>query len=104
MEAFLPEAVKVEAFIYDETQSLQSSMGGIQPVGEKIMLFDAPAMQCTRDEETGLEKYLFRAGGEMEHIAPGDGICIYVDPTADPDYRITSITQEGHLVCRLEKI
>lgn len=103
-KTFAPDPAQIKAYIYDDIQNCQTEMHGIRQIREKIMLLDAPALQCVRDGETGVERYLFRNGGETTSIAPGDGVCIYVDPAADPDYQIASIVQEGHLVCRLEKI
>lgn len=102
-EAFSLEGVLIQAYIYDDSHVLQPTSGGIRHVCEKVMLFAPPELSCTRDEE-GQEQYLFRDGDKMAMICAGDGICVYALPDADPDYRITSIVMQGHLVCKLERI
>ena len=102
-EAFSREGVEIQAFIYDENHTLLPASGGIRYVSEKVMLFAPPELSCSCDT-AGQERYLYRDGDEMSAICAGDGVCVYMPPDAEPDYRITSIVWQGHLVCKLERI
>lgn len=103
-ESFSPSYVQIDAYIYDDTHTVQTVYAGIQSVTEKIMLLNVPDAVCRRDPATASEAYYFTVSGKIVHMAAGDGICVHVDPESDPDYRIKGITHEGHLVCGLEKI
>lgn len=105
-EKFADQAVQIDADLYDDSKQMKNTYGGIQYITTKVMLFDAPGLVCLHDAETGIEKYAFRrdADGNVAYIGVGDGVCVYVDASAAPDYRITSILHCGHLVCRLERI
>lgn len=39
-----------------------------------------------------------------QEFSEGDGICVYVASTAEPDYKIISIKRYSHLLIELEKI
>ena len=102
-EVFSEDAVRIEAYIYDDTQRVQPAAGGIRYIAEKIMLLDVPETACVSGD--GVEKHIFDdSNGNEEYISTGDGICVYVPPSSPPDYRIASIIHAGHLVCRLERI
>lgn len=104
-EGFAGSAVPIKASIYDDTQGINNTYYGIQYAAQKVMLFDAPGLVCVHDQDTGQERYAFRGeDSNVSYIGVGDGICVYVEPDAAPDYRIKSILHCGHLVCGLEKI
>lgn len=37
-------------------------------------------------------------------ITEGDGVCVYVASSAEPDYRVLSIKRYSHMVLELEKL
>ena len=39
-----------------------------------------------------------------ETMQEGDGICVFVDPESDPDYKIISIKEYSPMLMELEKI
>lgn len=102
-EGFAPvaEAVPVMAHIYDKNSQITNTAGGIIREKVKLMLIDVPH-KVTYDSETGQEAY------EMEGLGislqAGDGICVYTAPEQGPDFRVSAITDPGHLECRLERI
>lgn len=52
-------------------------------------------------DEKGVIHYVFKTG---QDIVEGDGICLFVDKEADPDYRIISIKSYSHLRLEVERI
>lgn len=98
-EAFSSSAIPILANIYDKESKMNSSAAGVIREKQKIMLLDVE-YSIIYNQDTKQEQYIFSTG----HIESGDGVCVYVDNLEKPDYRISSITAAGHLVCQLEKI
>lgn len=100
-EAFSPAPVPIQANIYDKEQKLTGTDGGMVLDVHKKMLVPADGVECKINPQNRQEMYIWPDG----HIlSAGDGICVNVPPEGQPDYRITSILWQGHLVCRLERI
>lgn len=103
-EGFSAPAVPVMAHIYDKETTVTNTAGGVIRRQTKIMLIDA-AHRAVYHAETRQEAYMLDIGAGAEvRLEVGDGVCVYTDPQRGPDYRISEITDPGHLECKLERI
>lgn len=104
--AFSQTAIPITANVYDDDQKLVPMMQGIKSTVQKVMLFSPDEVVCLQDAETGQERYTFcLEDGSSHYITAGDGVCVYVAPETNPDYRIYSVVLcGGHLECVLERI
>lgn len=74
-------ATKIKANIWPASGKLQVEMYGLRINNILNMLYDGPVT-----------------------ITEGDGICVYVDSTKEPDYKVISKKPYSHHVMELEKI
>lgn len=74
-------ATEIKANIWPASSKLQVEMYGLRINSILNMLYDGPL-----------------------DIKEGDGICVYVDSTKDPDYKVISKKTYSHSVMELEKI
>lgn len=104
--AFSQTAIPIKANIYDDDQKLVPMLQGIKSSAQKVMLFcPGGEVECVQDAETGQERYTFILDGSSQYLTAGDGVCVYVAPETNPDYRISGVTLcGGHLECVLERI
>lgn len=91
----------IQAHIYDISSKVTATTGGIIRGKNKLMLIDVPH-KAVYAPETRQESY--ELAGMNCRLQVGDGVCVYTAPEQGPDYRITEITDPGHLECRLERI
>ncbi|MGN1146498.1 MAG: hypothetical protein ACI4R5_08600, partial [Acetatifactor sp.] len=91
--------IAIMANIYDDTGGTTPTALGVTREYKKVMLLDVP-YTIQYDTDNKQERYLFNGNS----MAVGDGICVYVLPENNPDFRVVSISPAGHLVCRLERI
>lgn len=98
---FSSEPVPVQANIYDSKDGERvPKVGGVSNRKEKTMLLDMK-YDLIYSADQKVEIFRFCDGNTMR---TGDGVCVYASADQDPDYRIVSIREAGHLVCRLEKM
>lgn len=98
--SFSAEAVKLSATICSGSGKLVPTQAGFVQQYEKKLLCDAP-FRITN--EAGTETYWIQSGDGEHPMSAGDGICLYVEPTGGPDYRIVAIHPVGHLKILLER-
>ncbi len=104
--AFSQTAIPIKANIYDDEQKLVPQMQGIKSSVQKVMLLNPLKGVACEQGKNGQEQYVFMLeDGSSQYITAGDGVCVYVAPETNPDYRIYSVVLcGGHLECVLERI
>ena len=75
------EAVEIEAIIWPAGGKVQAEMYGERLAYIKNMEYEG-----------------------KKTMREGDGICVFVDPESDPDYKIISIKEYSPMLMELEKI
>lgn len=93
--------LSILAHIYDKSSQITAAAGGIIRERVKLMLIDIPH-RTVYDPDTRQESY--ELDGMDCRLQVGDGVCVYTAPEQGPDYRISEITDPGHLECRLKRI
>lgn len=97
--SFSDEAVEIAATVCSGSGKIMESPAGLVQQYQKKLLYDEP-FRVTN--ENGIETYWFRNGSFS--MTAGDGICIYADPSGNPDYKIAAIYPVGHLKILLERL
>lgn len=96
-ETFAP-ALSFDAEVWPASGKLQAEMYGERLKYIRNIRIDGK--YNTKTDEKGMQHYVLPNGAD---ITEGDGICLYVPPDSDPDYKIISIRPYRFLKLEVEK-
>lgn len=96
------KAIEISATSYSGRGQVQEGMAGaVQQYQRKLLMDDG----YTVSVENGVETYhITDKNGNQFCMAAGDGICLYASPEQEPDYKIVSVMEAGHLKILLGRL